>query len=253
MIEQQVAKEALQSSTETQLLERIGRWRAHRSRLIERNKGPVPLSSEVTTLLHVIPVDSLTRRPMTGLWCISDQEKDQIYVPHGDTRHHYNQDGFIRIAGIGDKGAAFGYTQIFRSGAIEYANNHCYAPVGPDSGEMLLGQAIEQEIVRCYEDSLVRINKRHAVPTIYLGFSLIGIAGKRIFSTYRQMVFQNNMSVPTRNIFNSPEFQVKVGVEEDSPYSQTLLPLVNLIWQAFGYERTPFWIEKEWYPFGNYQ
>lgn len=248
-----VVEEGLQFSPETKLLEEIGKWRARRSRLIERNKGPVSLANEVTTLLHIIPAHSLVRRAMSESWSISEQERHEIYVPHGGTTFSYNEDGFIGIAGLGEQGAAFGYTQIFRSGIIEYANNNCYGSAGQNLDGMVLGQTLEQEIVRCYGDSIIRTSKRHAVPPIYLGFSLIGIAGRRIFSTFRQSIFQSNTNLPVRNIFNSPEFVTNFGTEEDSPYAKTLLPLVDLIWHVFGRARTPFISEGVWHPFGNYQ
>ncbi|HEY3988843.1 MAG TPA: hypothetical protein VGM02_06055 [Acidobacteriaceae bacterium] len=250
MTEQEGSDEA---SAESQLLEIIGRWRARRARLIERGSGPVSISSEVTVLFHVIPALAFVRRPITESWQIPEQKKGQIYVPHTATRQQYNFDGFIRIAWLDNPGTAFGYTQIFRSGIIEYANSNCYSPVNVDGVKMILGQTTEQELVRCYENALVRLSETSETLPIYLGCSLIGIAGKQIHSTFRQLYFQNALIPPRQSIVSSPEFSIRADLEEDPPYPRTLLPLVNHMWQAFGYDRTSFMTNGEWNPFGSYR
>jgi hypothetical protein len=240
------------TSPEAPLLELIGKWRAKRARLTERGGGPVPPSSKATTLLHVIPAHAFVRRSTTEPWKVPEQTQERIYVPHGGTRHQYNEDGFIRIAGLSKDGPAFGYTQIFRSGITEYANCNCFGQVDSNHGEMLWGLTIEQEIVRCYENAIKRIGSNPPTSPVYLGLSLIGIEGKRIYSTYNHSFFQDSIVSPRKNIFNSPERVVDLDAE-DSPYTKTLLPLVNLMWQAFGHELTPFRINAEWNPFGNYR
>jgi hypothetical protein len=248
--EQDLSGETPADST---LLEAIGRWRAKRARLIERGHGPISTSGEVTVLLHIIPALAFARRPITESWQIPEQKKGQIYVPHTATRHQYNLDGFIRFAGLGNEGPAFAYTQIFRSGIIEYANSNCYGSVNADGVEMILGQTMEQELVRCYENASTRLSETLGTSSTYLGASLIGISGRQIYSTHQRLYFQNALIPPRRNLASSPEFSIRAGFEEDSPYPQTLLPMVNHIWQVFGYEHTPFMINKEWNPFGTYR
>lgn len=242
-----------EASADSALLETIGKWRAKRARLIERGDGPVSTSSEVSVLFHIIPAHAFVRRSIVESWHIPEQEKGQIYVPYTATRHQYNFDGFIRVAGLGNEGSAFAYTQIFRSGVIEYANNHCYGPVHGDGVEMILGQTMEQELVRCYENAFVRSNETLGTSPTYLGVSLIGISGKKIYSTRQQLYFQTALIPPRRSPLNSPEFLIIAGLGEDSPYPQTLLPMVNHIWQAFGYDRTPFMTNGAWNPFGTYR
>jgi hypothetical protein len=204
-------------------------------------------------LFHVIPALALVRRPITESWAIPEQKKEQIYVPHTATRHQYNFDGFIRVAGLGNEGAAFGYAQIFRSGMIEYANSNCYGPVNSDGVKMILGQTMEQELVRCYENASTGLSEALGVSPTYLGVSLISISGKQIYSTHQRLYFQNALIPPRRSVLSTPEFSIRADLVEGSPYPQTLLPLVNHIWQAFGYDRTPFTINGAWEPFRTFR
>jgi len=233
------------------LLERIGKWRAHRADLAEQGKGPARLASSVTMLFHVIPSDSLARKALQEPWRITETEKNQIYVPHRASNTSYNADGFLSSAEVGDQSGAYGYTQIFRSGIVEYADSNCFGPTA-GSGNMIWGQAIEGQMVRCYEDAIGRLRKQEQNEDVYAGFSLIGLANKHFFSTSRMLPFSRTVVRDTDNIFNSPEVLVNLNDRDESPYSNALLPLVDTMWQVAGREGSPFRRNGVWDPFGRY-
>jgi hypothetical protein len=237
-------------SEQPNLLDKIEKWRVHRAELAVAGTGPIRLAGETTMLFHLIPASSLTRRTLQETWRIADDEKHQVYVPHGATNLTYNADGFLCLSQMGNQSGAYGYTQLFRSGIVEYADCNCSGPAGP-SESMILGQAIEGEIVRCYQDAVRRLRKEGKNEPVYAGLSLVGLANKEFFSTYRNRAFGTSAKV-IDNIYISPEILVDINAPEESPYGRTLLPLVDTMWQVAGRPRTPFMSNGEWNPFTNY-
>jgi hypothetical protein len=133
---------------------------------------------------------------------------------------------------------------------MEYADSQIYFPVSQGGAEMILGQEIEKQIVNCYEDAVNRMRRLGRTGIAYAGLSLIGVMGKNIYSRGGHW---GSVDQPIRgNIFNSPEVLVDINDAEDSPYANTLLPLVDTMWQAGGREGTPQKTADEWTPFANW-
>ena len=238
-------------SEQAELSRSVKLWRSDRAQLIAHGSGPVPsLAGEATLLFHVVPVSSFTiDNVLTESWRFPEQEKLRVHVPNGITNHRYNGDGFLGTAQVGDQ--AFGYTQVFRSGITEYADGHCCGPVPVAGPTQIYGQEIEKQMVSCYKDALNRLRNQGRPEPLYVGFSLIGIADKFIYSTLTQSFFNR---VPIRqNIFVSPEVLSDSADSEEPPYRKTLLPLVDTMWQLAGREGSPFKPHGVWDPFKNYQ
>jgi hypothetical protein len=239
-------------SEQSDLSRAIEQWRMSRAqRLSIQNGGPVPLSSEVVFLFHVIPAESFTRTVLDRSWKVPQEEKDHIYVPHGAASYRYNADGFLCLGAPVAENRYCGYTQIFRSGVIEYADSGIFGPPHHGMAPMIFGQEIERQMVQCYKDALRRFQSQGQNSPVYIGFSLSGLTNKAIFSTLMSSVFQK--SAIRENIFVSPDVFIDITESEPHPYPRTLLPLVDTMWQIDGREGTPFKMPDGWYPFGNFQ
>ena len=119
---------------------------------------------------------------------------------------------------------------------------------------MILGQYLEQEMVRHYENATDWLRSSGSTSPVYIGFCLLGIASKSFFSTIRGLMVGSRSVSPVINIFISPETIADPKKEEQSPYGETLLPLVDTMWQLAGYESSPFNIPREgWMPFREYR
>jgi hypothetical protein len=237
-------------SEQRELSETIDNWRSNRADLASRNEGPVIFASNVIMLFHVIPASAFSREPLRETWVVPDRDKLAVYVPHRSTNRRYNADGYLATAQIHPKSGAYGYAQMFRSGIMEYADSQIYFPVSQGGAEMILGQEIEKQIVNCYEDAVNRMRRLGRTGIAYAGLSLIGVMGKNIYSRGGHW---GSVDQPIRgNIFNSPEVLVDINDAEDSPYANTLLPLVDTMWQAGGREGTPQKTADEWTPFANW-
>src|ERR1039458_372174 len=108
-------------SEQGELREIIARWRSHRAELIERANGPIPLSSEVAVLFHIIPSEAFTPGAFKEAWRVPEDEKKRVYVPNGNYNQRYNADGFLCFSSSADMHAPrfYAYTQLFRSGIID--------------------------------------------------------------------------------------------------------------------------------------
>jgi hypothetical protein len=240
-------------SEQGELSETIARWRSHRVELAQANKGPTPLASEVTLLFHVIPASAFTRQDLRETWKVSEQEVNYIYVPNRLTNYRYNADGFLCTARDGNEPGAYGYTQLFRSGIVEYADSHCFGPTGFSSDNrpsVIYGQELEKQMVQCYKDAIARVRKEGRTEALYVGFSLIGIANKTFFISLMSLSLLE--SATQQDTFISPEVLVDPNEPEDYPYTKTLLPLVDTMWQVAGRMETPFKPNGVWEPFRRY-
>lgn len=236
-------------SGQRELGEIIQRWRLNRAELIASDRGPVALAGKVATLFHVIPASAFSSGILRESWKLAEAEKNHIHVPHGINSYRYNADGFLGLVQAGND--VYAYTQVFRSGIIEYADAQCSGPVPVDSNNTwIYGQEIERQMISCYQDAVTRLRSRGRTEPLYLGLSLTGVAGKNFYVTPVHSVFGS----PTarHNIFVSPEVFVDINEPEDHPYPRTLLPLADTMWQLAGREGTPFKPKGVWEPFKEY-
>jgi len=243
-------------SQQGEIRETIERWRLNRAALISQDKGPVQLSAGVACLLHLIPAEAFTRGILRESWRVSPEDQRAVYVPCGNYHQRYNADGFICHSGSGvvlpGQSKPYAYTQLFRSGIIEYAFSNFFQPPIGIPGPMIWGQALEKEIVRCYQDALTRFRAHDRNEVVFAGFSLIGIQGKSFYISAGS--YSSRDDSIRENVFTSPEILVDIDEPEEPPYPKTLLPLVDTMWQVGGLERTPFTEgDGTWNPFRQYQ
>jgi hypothetical protein len=125
--------------------------------------------------------------------------------------------------------------------------SHSYHPPIDFPNPMIMGQEIEKEMVHCFEDAIGRFHREGRTGSAYVGFSMIGIEGKRMFATFRTWFDRD--SFIRQNTFTSPEIYVDLNEQEDSPYERLLRPLVDTLWQLDGRVGTPFTPGGVWNPF----
>ncbi len=243
-------------SEQSELREVIARWRAHRADLVEEKRVPMRLAGKVAMLFHIIPADAFTPGNFTETWRLSQDEKRAVFVPYGNSQQRYNADGFLCHSSYASAGppqktdGCWGYTQLFRSGIVEYAFGHFYRPPIGFQAALICGQEVEQAIVHCYEDGIGRLQREGRTESVYVGFSMIGIEDKQIFST--ALSWDRRESGIRQNTFTSPEVLADLSEPDEPPYARTLRPLVDTFWQLDGREGTPFLTGEQWNPFGNF-
>ena len=242
-----------------ELRETLLNWRANRLDLVEQRRGPVVLDGEVAMLFHIIPADAFTPGMFSETWRMSQDQRKEIFVPTGNYHQRYNADGFLchsnrAIAGrpVEKTDGYRAYTQLFRSGIVEYAFSTFYRhPIGLQI-PLIDGQDVEQTLVQCYGDAVGRYQREGRPGIAYVGFSMVGIEDKQIFSTLRLWSPREHGTRIRQDTFMSPEIMVDLSEPEKRPYARTLRPLVDMLWQLDGIEETPFTMNGEWDPFVRY-
>ncbi len=243
-------------SQQGELRETITQWREHRTKLTDQGLGPVTLSSEVAMLLHAIPAQAFTPGAFKEAWRLPANEQRSVFVVNGNLNQRYNADGFLCYSGSSEiqSSKVWAYTQLFRSGIVEYGfSNFCHPPIGQRglSESMIIGQCLERQMVQCYEDAAERFRRQGDIGNVYVGFSLVGIQGKSFFVSL--LAWSDSDLQIRQNIFASPEVYVDLSIPEERPFEGTLRPLVDTLWQLGGRERTPFMSDGKWEPFKEYR
>jgi hypothetical protein len=226
--------------------------------LIGQRLGPVVVEPGTIVLFHVIPAEAFTPGAFTEAWRVPAQEKNNVHVPgHSMGYTRYNADGFLchsMVHNSQNSPQVDAYTQVFRSGIVEYCFSHSFNPPWSSSATkpMIRGIALEREMVSCFEDAYSRLLRDGENNSIYVGFSLIGIQGKLMFTT--ELGWNSDEREIRQNSFISPEIYADIsGLKEERPFERILLPLIDTLWQVGGYEESPFRIDGKWAPFGNYR
>jgi hypothetical protein len=216
-------------SEQGELREAIAGWRAHRVDLIEQRRGPVLLSDNVVMLFHVIPADAFTPGAFTEVWRVPEREKKDVYVPNGNYYQRYNADGFLCHSNCATVGppqktdSYLGYTQLFRSGIVEYTFSNFYRPPIGLQIPLIDGQGVEQIMVHCYADAIGRFQREGRTGVVYVGFSMIGIEDEQIYSTL--MTWTGRDFGIRQGTVTSPEVMVDLSEHEERPYPRAMRPL----------------------------
>ena len=153
------------SLEQSELRETITRWRAHRVELLESGGSPISHGQDDHSV-SCHSVGCVYAWSSLRLRRVPNEEKSKVYVVEGNSWLRYNADGFLCHSSINrmmgtHPGAVTGYTQLFRSGIAEYGFCHSDHSGGTLANK-ILGQAIEKEMVYCFQDANNRLRREDA-------------------------------------------------------------------------------------------
>jgi hypothetical protein len=228
--------------------EQLRNWRADRTAPILSGEGPMRLGGSSKLLVHLIPAAFITQQ--LGLWPVPGDAKHLFRVSSlsSSTASRYDADGFLVYSLRGGDDCA-SYVQLFRNGCLEYADGYILN-VGRDYGQgqekEIPSKAFEQKLIEAFENALLIAKKFGIDHPTYFGCTLIGVQGMRLS---RAGLFEIGVAHTfDRPVIQSPE--VQIDRTEPKPYRRSVLPVVDSLWQATGYEQTP-WRDPsgEWNPY----
>jgi len=227
--------------------ERIERWRSERIAKINRGEGSIPVGGPSLLVIHFIPALAILQPTLAGNWFVPEQLKLKIRPLSlgGSFNYRYNSLGYVVYPGP----SGYGYTQLYRTGILEYVDGAVLNGQQTDSGQVIIASALlEQKLVEALENTWSLIGPLGISPPLYMGVSLLKVKGSIMSQGGRfflaPMVF-------TEDVVTTPEIQIE-AIEEPRPFQSTLLPVINSIWQAAGVEHTPYMRNDVWDPFGRY-
>jgi hypothetical protein len=98
--------------------------------------------------------------------------------------------------------------------------------------------AFERILVATFGNALRSIAEIGVEDPVYFSCTLVGVQGLRLTQANPVLNYIGRQHTFDRQIIQTPDTQI--DRTESSPYRNSVLPVVNSIWQASGYERTPF-------------
>lgn len=157
-----------------------------------------------------------------------------------DTIGRYNADGFL-VYSPGGANGSYSYVQLFRNGCLEYGDGHILnvgRVYGAGRENDVPSIVFEKMLVETFGNALRAITRIGVGDPVYFSCTLVGVQGLRLTQAQIALNYIGTQHTFDRQIIQTPEAQIDRA--ESSPYRNSVLPVVNSIWQANGYERTPF-------------
>lgn len=219
------------------------RFREERLQAVMNGEVSYPLAPKPTIVFHVIPLafSSPTHRIELGDEEAVRQAATPCYLDFSD-RGRYNLDGYTASTRqpsrvVGEEGPIRGYTQLFRSGAIESACTGIAAPRGndlPPEYLALLFVTLEQKLQRAYDRYTAFLAASGAELPLLLGVSLLHA---------RHLYIETLLEWDYRNINEVSIERSRVVIpfelldRYDKPAYEAMGPIFHSIWQACGAPR----------------
>jgi Putative DNA-binding domain len=222
-----VASESARTQLRSFRIERLGRLAA--------NEGPVRLHAPAKIVLHVLPLTALdpsTQYDVVDLANSNNEAFRPLYTTGWSKR--INFDGVVAFTPpfLGEE-ASGGYTQVFRSGAIEGVEGYLLS-----RDNAIPSVAFEKTLIEGLGQFLRLLTEIGAPLPYVVGLALLGVRG------YRMAVSESYIDRPQpidRDDLVLPE----VLVEALPTAPQTVLRLLfDAIWNASGWPRSPFYDDQ---------
>ena len=209
------------------MAEKIRRFRDERLTRIIANEGPLPLREGPKMLLHLHPIQF--GYPEIQRWVGKhDNEIRDLLSPinSGGYNQRYNIDGLLTYDGPSESRPVRGYTQLFRTGAIE--------AVVSDLGTItkMSGFKVEEDLLY-YVGSYLKAQEKLGVETpIVVMLSLLGLKGCAIIG--RPIFDDDDRHYIDRDLVIVPD----VLMEEYHGEELKILmrPVFDALWQASGWD-----------------
>jgi hypothetical protein len=214
--------------------ERLRSWKADRIGKAIAGEGPVPMEGS-QILYHFVTASTLTDDAPSLPRSFDIQKLFSrfrlLYTSPQSAR--YNADGVLVISNRTQNNRQ-SYLQVFRDGSLEYGDSLMF---DDRNGNPLPSQIFEQKIVERFADAVSLLKELESPEPIFVAVTLLNMKG-------RNMALPNSIwdytSAPfDRDTILSPDMLIE-NLRDNFPHRDTLLPIVNSIWQAAGIEETPY-------------
>lgn len=232
--------------------DRLRKWRNERVTKLLSGEGPVELAGPVSLLAHFIPESSLVGQKPGLQWAVSEENKLNLKPSSLSTSRswRYNADGFLGYSmNFNAEGRCASYVQLFRNGCLEYGDGYILNYWGgSERAGVIPSGTFEKKLAEIFGNGVGWLDGTHVEGPVYFCCSLVGVRGARLS---RDSIV--DIEAPLffdRDVISTPEIEI-LNFKEQRPYRDSVLPIVNSIWQANGYECTPFLNSSagEWNPF----
>jgi len=149
----------------------------------------------------------------------------------------YNADGYL-VASENIRDGLCSYLQVFRDGSLEYGDSYALDSHG---GDHVPSQLFEEKLGRTFKSALSLLSQLEVSTPIFVTLCLIGVKGRTMALPEKmQRVSFNTKSDPfDRDLIVCPDVLLE-SEPQAVDVSNTMLPIVDAIWQAAGLAHTPY-------------
>jgi Putative DNA-binding domain len=218
--------------------ERMREWRTERLAKILSEEGPVNVEGPSRFLLHFVPASALAGQRSAGLWPVPKAVRSLLRPSsHPGTLWRYNIDGFL-VASFNEAAQRHSaYVQLFRDGKLEYCDGdllNAGRRHGAGGGWQIPSGLFEERLINMFGNALLIINRVGIEGPIYFSAALTGVRNMRFAISNPYGIGVDHAF--DRDVIQTPE--IEIDSRDPAPYRDSLLPIVDSIWQANGYEGT---------------
>ena len=207
--------------------ERIKRFRDHRLSRIIAGETPVPVHSGPKMVLHVIPVAGFAKPTAVDVVAVFQGRFHlRPMVAHGwDVR--MNLDGCATFYSTSAESSCFGYSQLFRSGAIEALDSFLV------SGEhkLIPSRSCEEHILRVFPSYLTLLQQLGVEPPAFAMLTFIGVKGFALAECENDFTDHLHHAI-YHDVLSLPELLIE---DYSQPADSLLKPIFDILWQSAGY------------------
>ncbi|MDZ4849698.1 MAG: ATP-binding protein [Pirellulaceae bacterium] len=221
--------------------EKIRRFRDGRLGKILAGETPWPLETLNCCVLHVVPYEAMLGKQLldplkftSGGFFISR--------PNGISGYdRLNLDGYVALCTGSDlDGPAFGYSQVFRQGAIEFVDSYHLRPRADTNDHRFPATTIENFVFSGTNSAIELFEKADVLPPYAVLFSLLNIRRYRLAHSHDSQLYGLPKTADRPHLI-FPDFVIE-RVDSENWNDQLryfVVPLFDLLWQSFGMQRTP--------------
>ena len=212
------------------VIDRIRAFRAKRLIKLEANSGPVALEDGLKMIFHMIPFSAFASSPPQRIELTNLQRMSFEPIGSSGSSGGVNLDGYYRYYGKSQDQAKT-YAQVFRNGVVESVAS--FGPIQQMADRPIPSKYIETQLIRVtniYRDAL----STAGIEAPYFFFlSFLGVKDSKLLSGGN--VFPETARLTERGTDSLilPE-TVAEAVGFDT--AQTLKPLFDSYWNAYGYD-----------------
>ena len=218
------------------LARRIDEFRVSRIASIVGDGAPVKLRDGLRVVLHLIPISAFATRQQVPIQDFPDLYLQLLPVSGGNIDYHLNFDGLVVASGT-DRNAFRAYTQLFRSGVLEFVR--VYEADG--DAKYVPSASYEIELLKSYSAGVGVLRKLAIDPPLVVLVTLANAKGYRLGVGKTERFFTNEPIPFDRDVMLIPDVQVESLEQRDI---DVLRPMIDIIWNAGGYERSMYFDEN---------
>lgn len=219
-----------------ELAERIKLFRADRLAKIISNGGPTKLAGDSKIVVHLVPLDTFATRASVNLNAISQDRSilSSLLQTGGNIR--VNLDGYVALSYKSDA-ADRAYAQLFRDGTLEIAE--CVESWHVNGRNFLPGQHFDEIVQKIIHGAKAVFSKINVQGPIAVMLTLLGMED-RLMGSGKQYGYEHDRQFGQREI-QCPEVILD---SLDGDAAALAFAVVNLAWNAAGYEQSVFYDKK---------